>query len=210
MRRVTARLRSATRREDGLTLIELLVTMILLGVVSSLVVAAVAQSGRILTRTDDEATGLGDAKVIFDRLGRDIREARSATCDGGLADPTDSTSVDPLCQAHLQLWIDANSDYVQQDTEIVTWRLQANADGTHFDVWRFVGTGAGGTPVQSQRQASSLIVRIAFDYPDITETTAADISRATQIDMRMRYDSIVDRGTDIREVAFSARLRNKS
>ena len=42
--------------------------MILLAVVSSLVVGAVSQAGRILTHTDDEATGLADAKIILDRL----------------------------------------------------------------------------------------------------------------------------------------------
>lgn len=184
-----------------MTLIELLVTMILLGVVSSLVVAAVAQSGRILTHTDDEAKGLGDAKVILDRLGRDIRESRETVCDGGLADPTDSTSADPTCDAHLQLWIDANSDYAKQASEIVTWRLQKNADGVHWDVWRIVGSSVA--PVSAQRQASSLIVRMAFTYD------AASFTSVKQVNLRMRYDAIVGAGTDIREVAFSARLRNK-
>lgn len=211
----TLRRRVSTESDRGLSLIEVLVTMILLAVVSSLVVTAVGQAGRILIRTDDEATGLGDAKVIFDRLGRDIREARAAECDGGLADPTAAATepgnADGFCAAHLQLWIDANSDYIRQDTEIITWRLQRNPDGIHFDVWRFVGTGAGGSPVTSQRQASSLIVRIAFKYPDFPGgiTSLDDFDDVQQVDMSIRYDAFLDRGTEEREVAFSARLRNK-
>ena len=123
--------------------------MIILGVVGSLVTAAVLQASRSFIHVDDENKGLQDAKVILDRMGRDAREARGVVCDGGLADPNDPSSTDPLCAAHLQLWIDNNSDYAQQADEIVTWRLELNGD--HFDVWRIVGTGA--TAVR-QRQAS--------------------------------------------------------
>ena len=190
-------------RDDGVSLIETLVTMVLLAVVSSLVVGAVVQSSRVLTRTDDENRGLQDAKVILDRLGRDVRESRGVVCDGGLADPSDLTSTDPDCLAHLQLWVDSNSDYLQQPTEVITWRLQKNADGVHFDVFRVVGTGAGGTPVTQQRQASSLIVQIAFGY----DAVAFDDVR--EVRMGMTYDAIVGRGSDVRQVATTARLRNK-
>ena len=200
-RALRARWRRLRADDSGMTLIELLVTMILLGVVSTLVVTAVTQAGRILTHTDDEATGLADAKVILDRLGRDIRESRSTECDGGLADPGDPTSADANCNAHLQLWIDANSDYAQQESEVVTWRLQQNPDGVHFDVWRITGTGPSAV---ARRQASSLIVRMAFEYD-----TGLAVEDATEVRLSMQYDAIVGRGTEIRDVAFAARLRNK-
>jgi len=200
MRSARSRWRRSASDDSGITLIELLVTMILLAVVSTLVVTAVTQAGRILTHTDDEAVGLADAKVILDRLGRDIRESRSTVCDGGLADSTDSTSGDPGCAAHLQLWIDANSDYAQQPSEVVTWRLQLNPDGVHFDVWRITGTGPSAV---ARRQASSLIVRMAFTYD------AASFDDVQEVTLRMQYDAIIGRGTDVREVAFAARLRNK-
>lgn len=187
--------------EEGLTLIELLVTMILLAIVSSLMVAAVTQTVRVLTHTDDEARGLNDAKVILDRLGRDVREARGVECDGLESDPTDPTTIDPDCGAHLQLWIDENSDYVRQPTEVVTWRLEKN--GQHWDVYRYVGTGENGTPVTRQLQASSLIVEMAFTY---FPTSPDD---ATQVRLDMTYDAIINRGSNPREVSFAARLRNK-
>lgn len=192
-----------SRGDHGVTLIELLVTMILMGVISTLVVGAVAQSGRAVTHTEDEERGLQDAKVILDRLGRDVRESRGVVCDGGLADTSDPSSSDPDCRAHLQLWVDANSDYVRQETEVITWRLKQNPDGQHYDVWRTVGTGVGGTPVVEQRQASTLIVRFAFEYDD------TDFSKVQQVDMKMNYDAFVGRGSGDRWVAFSARLRNK-
>ena len=193
----------AQRGDRGVTLIETLVTMFLLGIVSSLVVGAVTQSSRVLTRTDDENRGLQDAKIILDRLGRDVRESRGVVCDGGYADPTDATTADPSCLAHLQLWIDGNSDYMRQPTEVVTWRLQRNPDGIHFDVYRVVGDGSGGTPVVQRRQASSLIVMMAFSYDN------PDFSKVKEVRMGMTYDAIVGRGSEIRQVATTARLRNR-
>lgn len=189
--------RRSPRGDAGLTLIELLVTMILMGVVSSLVVGAVAQAARVVAHTEDEETGLQDAKVILDRIGRDIRESRGVVCV--------PTVADPACLGHLQLWVDANSDYVQQSsTEVVTWELRPNPDGVHSDVWRTVGLGS----TTDHLQASSLIVNAIFDYQDAdgASTTAA---AATEVQITLSYDSMVNRGAGVRSVQFSASLRNK-
>lgn len=185
------------RDDQGMTLIELLVAMGLLVVVSTLVVLAVSQSANIMFQVDDENEGLQDAKVILDRLGRDIREARGVYCDGGLAELGNAESADPDCQAHLQLWIDDDSDYLQQDSEVVTWRLRAN--GEHYDVLRYSGLA----DVTGKVQASSLVVRTLFTY-----NTPAP-GDANQVTMEMKYDALLGRGVDERQAAISARLRNK-
>ena len=192
------------RHETGVTLIETLVVMLLLGVVGSLVTDAVISSSRNLTHVDDENTGLQDAKVILERMGRDLRDARGIVCDGGLADPAIVTSTDPLCRAHLQMWVDSNSDYARQESEVITWRLMSSSDGVHYDVYRIVGTGLNGNVPISRREASTLIVNIAFDY----DTSAAP-NDAQVVHIGMNYDAIVGRGTGFRKVAFSVRLRNK-
>ncbi|EYR64451.1 hypothetical protein N866_10820 [Actinotalea ferrariae CF5-4] len=187
-------------RDSGLTLIELLVTMLLLGVVSTLVVTAVSQSVRVLTQTQDESTGLNDAKTVLDRVARDIRQARSVSCTPTAADPD-------LCFKSLTLWIDADSSYTQEADERVTWELQLNADGEHYDVWRIEGDPTD--PLSPRQvQASSLIVDVLFKYFDEAgnEIQPAD---ADIVNFTMQYDAILDRGTERREAAFSARLRNK-
>jgi prepilin-type N-terminal cleavage/methylation domain-containing protein len=194
---------AADRDEAGMTLIELLIAMFLLSIVSTLVVTAVSSASRVLVNTDDENRGLQDAKVILDRLSRDVRQARSVVCDGGLADPQDAASTDPTCVAHLQLWIDDDSDYLQDDSEVVTWLLSKNADGEHFDVWRFKGNGLNGNVQQKQLQASALIVRTLFEY-NATVPQDADL-----VTMKMQYDALVGRGVDLRFASVSARLRNK-
>lgn len=176
-----------------MTLVELLVTMTLLGVVGSLVTAAVVNASQGLIHVDDENKGLQDAKVILDRMGRDARHARSIVCDGAAYDPT--------CEKHLQLWIDSNSDYVPTDSETVTWKLEANPDGDHFDVYRIVGVGAGAL---KQRQASTLIVETLFRYE-----TGKTVEQSQIVQMTLTYDARVGLGTDQREAHFTARLRNK-
>jgi type II secretory pathway pseudopilin PulG len=189
MTRMWRRLRAHQAKDSGISLVEMLVTMILLAVVSTLVTSAVVNAAQGLTHTDDETTGLSDAKVILERMARDAREARSLVCDGAAGDPT--------CNSHLQLWIDTNSDYIKQSSEVVTWQLQLDTDGQHFDVIR---TQAGVT----KREASTLIVKALFGYE--TGKTAA---QSQIVYITMSYDAIVGRGTAQREVVYTARLRNK-
>lgn len=211
---MTRLLRRRASEDHGFSLIELLITMILMGVVSTLVVVAVTQVQRIFTHTDDEQHGLSDAKVVFDRVARDIRESRGVVCDGlsasgGTPNPDGSDpGPDPTCAAHLQLWIDSNSDYVQQPSEVVTWRLEWNDDHVHHDVWRI----QDGT---RQLQASSLIVDAVFTYHTDTSETAITCPASTEpcpaqrVDVVLTYDAISGRGANPRTVEASARLRNK-
>jgi prepilin-type N-terminal cleavage/methylation domain-containing protein len=204
--------------DDGMTVIELLVAMLLLGVVSSLVVVGVRDAVRILTQTDDENRGLQDAKVILDRLSRDIREARGVVCDDpapAVGDPVvDAQGLPTRCPDYVQLWIDDDSDYLEDTGEVVTWELTESADGIHFDVWRCKGA-LGGSPcdaeatgVQRKLQASALIVRTLFNYADVAGNPVQP-EDATLVRLRMDYDAIAGRGVDVKQASVSARLRNK-
>jgi hypothetical protein len=190
-----------------MTLVELLVTMLLMGFVSTLVITAVKQTGLVLIHTDDENRGQADAKVVLDRLGRDVRQARSVVCDAGLSDPADATSTDPYCAAHLQVWVDRNSDYVKQDAEVITWRLRRSTTSDHYDVLRLTGTGV--TPTTSVTEATSLYTRFAFTY-DASDTSGNPVfNKVQEIKITLQYDAIVGAGTQLRYAAFAARLRNK-
>ncbi len=209
----------ASRDERGMTLIEVLVSMSLLGVVSALVIVGVQNAVRVVSHTDDENRGLQDAKVILDRLSRDIRQARGVVCDEAPpanGDPiVDAQGLPVRCPDYVQLWIDDDSDYLEDSGEIVTWQLSANADNIHFDVWRCRGALAAGDPcdgsavgVQRRLQASALIVRTLFNYEDGAGAPVQP-EDATLVRLRMDYDAIVGRGVDVKQATVSARLRNK-
>lgn len=206
------------RETRGMTLIELLIAMTLLGVVSSLVVVGVREAVRVMTHSDDENRGLQDAKVILDRLSRDIREARGVVCDDPDPAPGDPVvDVDGLptrCPDYVQLWIDDDSDYLEDADEVVTWQLSENADGVHFDVWRCRGSlGADpcdgeATGVEKRLQASALIVRTLFNYGDASGAPV-EPEDATLVRLKMDYDAIVGRGVNVKQASVSVRLRNK-
>ena len=62
-------------REDGFTVIELLVTMVLLGVVMAIATASVITALQSQRRQVDQTYRLNDAKVAFERVTRDLRAA---------------------------------------------------------------------------------------------------------------------------------------
>jgi prepilin-type N-terminal cleavage/methylation domain-containing protein len=200
------------RADAGMTLVELMVAMTLLLGLSTMIVMFVSSTARVQIHTDDENRGLSDAKVILDRLARDIRSARAATCNDPAylatlpQDLRDADLADPTCLYHLQLWVDglgaAFPDYVQQANEIVTWRMEPNADGIHFDVLRYEGAAP------PRLEASALVVRTLFQYRD-GRGSATTPGQATVVRLNLEYDARAGIGTDRRWASVSVRLRNK-
>ncbi|MFC6238357.1 PilW family protein [Longivirga aurantiaca] len=167
--------------EEGVTLVELLVTMVLLSIVLAIAAAAFQATAKVYTATDDDATGLADARKVAERMGRDIRNARGV--DAGAT------------TSQLVVWIDANSDYKRQTNESITWKLEPSGDGLHYDVIRKVGSAT------QVIEARSLVSQIAFTY-DLTPPNTQVVQTL------VTYDSIVGRGASARTLYFAERLRN--
>jgi prepilin-type N-terminal cleavage/methylation domain-containing protein len=190
--RVARAARARQRDDSGLTLPELLVSMVLIAIVSMVMTAGFVAASKATTVGQDESQGLADMHTVAERISRDIQSARAVTCDGA--------SWDPTCQSHLQLWIDYNSNYkIDAATEIVTWQLQLMPDGTHYEVTRTVNG-------VSEVIATSLIVQVAFGYNQ--QPTANSTSPTQTVTTSMTYDAIVGRGTAPRSMTFTSRLRN--
>jgi prepilin-type N-terminal cleavage/methylation domain-containing protein len=86
------------RNDDrGVTLVELLITMVLSVILGTILLTSVVSSQKLFRSNRNEAVGQTDIRTTIERLGRDIRNARAL--DAG-ADAS-----------NLVLWIDENSDY---------------------------------------------------------------------------------------------------
>lgn len=202
------------RRDHGFTLIELLVTMVLLGVVGTIIVMMVVNANRAFVRSDDESRGLGDAKNVLDQVARDIRSSREVVCDDA-PNGSPPAPVLPRCATHLELWVDSDSDYAKDPDEVITWRLEPSGDGVHFNVVRTDGSG------NSRVIATSLVTEALFEYCDAAALEGGndgarcdsgqltEPEAATLVTVTMRYDARRDAGTDERTAWTSARLRNK-
>ena len=190
--------------DDGISLVEVLVVIVLLSIVSTLVTRAVLDSHKVVRMTDDQTQGLADVRIASERLGHDIREARSVVCNPTGTDPA-LAAADPTCLYHLQLWVDDDSDYLQEPAETVTWSLTPSARPGQFDLARTVN---GAVRVQ----ARTIVTQVAFSYdlqPGLTAPPAG-AAHPTQVNVNMTYDSVTNSGTTPKTVAFSGRLRNVS
>lgn len=180
--------------DSGITLVEVLVTTVLMAVVAAIVVSAVSGSHRMFRISDAETTGQTDIRTTIERLGRDVRNARS---------------LDPgASQSQLVLWVDADSDYKKEPAELVTWQLVARGDSGQFDVTR-IEDG------QMTRTARLVISEIAFCYKAeaadaclATPLTAAQADAVRLVSSSIEYDAVVDSGTESRFADFTERLRN--
>lgn len=195
-------LRGFQGEDQGMSLVELLVVMVLLGVVGSMVSVAVAVSHKQVRVAEDEATGLADTRTVVERLGRDIRVSRGV--DAGATD------------SNLVLWVDYNSDYVRNPTaqpeEIVTWTVLDSGSGT--GQYNTLRSTAGGVVAV---QARTLVSDLAFCYQSepgaacfATPLSATDAAATTLVTVTLQYDSQVNGGTDSRESVFTERIRNVS
>lgn len=200
--------RPRNAHDAGMTLIEVMVAMSLIGILGAVLVGAVRDNSRLNIITQDESQGLADVKKVVERLGRDVRSARS---------------LNPgATESQLVLWVDLNSDYIKSDDEIVTWQLlKESEDGVQYNVIRQT---EGGEPTI---QARTLVSDIAFCYwtgsaePNQADCTgslpasagngglsAADAARTRLVTTITTYDAMPSGGTGSRQVSFSSRLRN--
>ena len=182
--------------DDGITLVEMLVAIVLASMVGALVLAATLITQQNIRTTDYEARGQEDVAVVTDRLSRDLRDARGVVCDGAAWDPT--------CAVHLQLWIDSNSDYRQEPDEVVTWQLQSNpGDPGHYNMVRTV---SGNSVVE----ARTIVRNVAFTYdvaPGASQPGPGVVS-TRQVTVSMYYDAVNGSASSVRNVTFTTMLRN--
>ena len=202
MRWVIRRLRGD---DQGVTLVELSIAVMLIGVIGAFVAGAVVGAQKIIRSGDDQTRGMEQVRTAAERLARDIRDARGVLCNPAGTDAA-VAAADPSCTYHLQVWIDYNSDYVQESNETVTWQLKTGSMAGHYSLVR----SAGGS---TQVEASAIVKQVAFsyDYPPASTVSAPGATQTKLVNVNMTYDALYGLGkTSNRTIVFSGRLRNVS
>lgn len=195
-----SRVQAARTRDSGVTLIELLIVMFLTGILGTVVAFSMRGVYASQRTADGETSGLADVRTVNERLGRDLRDARSVY-PGATA-------------SELEIWIDYNSNYIIDSNEIVTWQLQQGCAGCHYQVLR---SDQGGVP---RVEARTLVSNIAFCYSANVNTdppaclptplTATTASTAKVVTATVTYNSASTNLSDhrTRTTTFTERLRN--
>jgi len=192
----TMRRRLVPSGESGTTLVETMVAIVIMSVLGAIILAATIATQRSLRVSDNETNGQLDVALAVDLVSRDIRNARGVVCD--------QVAPDTTCQAHLQLWIDSNSNYKQDSGETVTWRLRLSSDNVHYDLVRETDAGT------SKTAATTIVQNVAFTYDTQPKTTQPAPGQPTTrvVSVKMFYNANLSAGTSTRTVAFSTLLRN--
>ena len=179
------------RDDAGLSLLEVVITVVILSIASALTMTALFSGLNLLGQTEDEAGGLRDLRIVTERLSRDLRAARGV-------DTSTSTN------SELTIWIDRDANYQQSDSETITWRLQLGEDGEHYDVVRLDGTNNRATV------GTSLVKGIAFEYagPNASPDGIHAPEGAQVVQVTMTYDAIKGKFRQERKTTFDVRLRN--
>lgn len=182
--------------ESGTTLVETMVAIVIMSVLGAIILAATIATQRSLRVSDNETNGQLDVALAVDLLSRDIRSARGVVCD--------QIAPDITCQAHLQLWIDANSNYKKDSGETITWRLRLASNNIHYDLVRETDSGS------SKTAATTIVQNVAFTYDTQPKTTQPAPGQPTTrvVSVKMFYNANLSAGTSTRTVAFSTLLRN--
>ncbi len=152
--------------EDGVTLVELLTVMGVLGVVLAFVTGAVVNAFRSERRQSAQVAALNDAKLAFERVTRDIRAADPLqvaaldriTVDVRLADATVRTVTYQRAGANLVV-----SDAATGQTRTLVGNL---ASGQSLFLFHLAdGSTATGEGPVNPRSVRSVTVRLQVDPP---------------------------------------------
>lgn len=102
--------------EAGISVIELLVGLVLVGILGMAVLSTLRTSQRAGTKAQDTARVMAEARTAVDRLSRQLRPARK------LMPGSDART--------LVFWLDDDRDAMPDADEVHTWEITDAGDGT--------------------------------------------------------------------------------
>lgn len=197
------------RDESGLSLVEVLVTMIIVGFVAAGTFQAVRTTAQADRYQADLRTVMDDSRNSLDRIRKELRTTRLVL---------DSSDDD-----HLVFWIDADNDNVRSTDETINYAVTPlTGQPGKFVLSRY--TDAGGV-ASAQVIARTLVTTNVFTYvataaqdedgdgildcPNGTDPNqACDRSREELIRLDMEFDVAASQGPSSFASSTTIRLRN--
>jgi prepilin-type N-terminal cleavage/methylation domain-containing protein len=189
---------SRPAHQDGFTLVELLVAMVLVGVVAAGVYASFISGVEASSSRDTQARAQNDARMAMEEFTRDVRQAVSP--DGVIAPvaaaPT-STSI--------ELWVDNNRSLTA--TTVTPKRVRYRLSGTNFVRQVLTGTVWSGEEILAPAVANgSTALFTAVDTDGAATTIPGAVAT---ISLRLILGDRSGRAGTTTELRADATLRNR-
>lgn len=192
---------SRLKREDGVTLVELLVVMMMVAVIGSATMGVVLMMQRTTQTTNKLADVMNDGRVSLDRISKEVREARRV--NAGSDEET------------LYFWVDENQDDIQQSSELITYHADALPNG-RFQIVRWTDAAPGNKRVIAKTLLNGAVFAYedqegnaltpGNDDPDIVGPDDVTATEVVTLDADLQVAS--GRGPAAIDVFTTVRLRN--
>lgn len=193
------------RSEAGLTLVEMLVVLVILGIVGTATVSVVVATSRTQQFTSSMQEVIDDGRVSLARIRRELRTARRV-----LEGSCESVSAcDPSSRLHF--WVDQNQNRSPEAVEFICYLTESIGTGQ----WQLVrwdgadtGCSAATRPARATVLAKTLVDPLPFKDFEAEPTADPDDAETRLVTVLLELEVLGRRGPDSVKVEATVRLRN--
>lgn len=192
---------SRMRDQSGLSMIELLIVILLLGVVGTAIFGILFTSNRAYTFSSDVREVMDDGRISLERIRRELRAGRRVYTASNAA--------------ALHFWVDQNQDAIEQPQEQICYVVRSvEADRWELTRWTVdLASCSAAAPAGARTIAATLRSADVFTYDcgggtpcPPTDPASNDVVREVTIGFQLDVRSAS--GPDILPVSATVRLRN--
>lgn len=191
------------RREDAVTLVELLVVITILGVVGGAITSALISAQRVEQAQSELQQTLDDGRVSMTRIRQELRQARQVFGDSA--------------SDRLRFWLDANQDGVPQDAEYICYALEPLPGGVsgQYQVVRWDHATASCVPgsappagATKRVLARTLTNTDPFHQYSPAPSTNVNDPETKEVVLRLDLEVLTGRGPSTTRLETTVRMRN--
>jgi len=189
-----------------MTLVELLVVMLIMGIVGTIMMMAIMMTSRTDRQTDQDLRALNDLRLASTHMQRDLRQARRLYMD--------STAT------RVHFWVDEDRDNQQEPSERINYEIVTRdggppvAEGSPAMLVRYTDAAPSQRFVVSEQMQlfpATALDRLTFQYsPTFTPapTPSTEWARTTLVTLTFAADAAPGPYPGTRTLRTNIRMRN--
>lgn len=197
------------RSEAGLTLVEMLMVVVILGIVGSATVSVIVATSRTQQFTSTMQEVIDDGRLSLARIRKELRTARRVLQDSCETAPPPASNCEPSSRLHF--WVDQNQNRTPEAAEFICYLTESIAPGQWQLVrWDTADTGcsAAARPATATVLAKTLVDPLPFKDFQAEPTADPGDAETRLVVVVLDLEVLGRRGPASAAVEASVRLRN--